>query len=171
MTTNEFLGERTRERDRFELELSDAFDVKASIVLLILTFLGTISTTILTTESLTRIPKLAQIPVIAFIVISVIFCVAGLWPKDYLLDDLPETYSKWLAGVEGSESDRLESITRLSLDLANRRIAHNHALNKAKTRSLNSAFWSMLAALFAMLVALFVELGAIACMPLAIRPS
>jgi hypothetical protein len=41
MTTNEFLGERTRERDRFELDLGDAFDVKASIVLMILTFLGT----------------------------------------------------------------------------------------------------------------------------------
>jgi hypothetical protein len=67
MTTNEFLEERTRERDRFELELGDAFDVKASIVLLILTFLGTISATMLTAESVTRIPKLAQIPVIAAI--------------------------------------------------------------------------------------------------------
>ena len=43
MTTNEFIGERTRERDRFELEVGDAFVVKASTVLVILTFLGTIS--------------------------------------------------------------------------------------------------------------------------------
>jgi hypothetical protein len=52
MKTNEFLGERTRKRDRFELELGDTFDVKASIVLLILTFLGTISATMLTADKL-----------------------------------------------------------------------------------------------------------------------
>jgi hypothetical protein len=78
MTINEFLGEKTRERDRFELDLGDTFDVKASIVLLILTFLGTISATILTAEKASAIPKLAQIPVIAFTVISGIFCVACL---------------------------------------------------------------------------------------------
>jgi len=164
MTTNEFLGERTRERDRFELELGDAFDVKASIVLLILTFLGTLAATMLMADSLTRTARLAQIPVVACVVISGVFCVACLWPKDYLLDDLPETYSAWLAALEGSEAERLESITRLNLDLANGRIAHNHAVNKTKTWSLNGAFWSMS-------VALFVELGTIAYIPFAIRPS
>lgn len=164
MTTNEFLGERARERDRFELELGDAFDVKASIVLLILTFLGTISATMLTAESLTRIPKLAQIPVIAAIVISGVFCVACLWPKDYLLDDLPTAYANWLANLEESDSARLEGITNLSLELANGRITHNHALNKTKAWALNGAFWFMA-------VALFVELGAIAYIAFAIRPS
>lgn len=72
-TTADFLGERTRERDRFELALGDAFDVKASIVLLILTFLGTISATLLMADGLTRIAKLAQIPVIASIAISGVF--------------------------------------------------------------------------------------------------
>jgi hypothetical protein len=33
MTMREFLGEKASDRDRFELELSDTFDVKASIVL------------------------------------------------------------------------------------------------------------------------------------------
>jgi hypothetical protein len=164
MTTNEFLGERTRERDRFELELADAFDVKASIVLLILTFLGTISATMLTADKLTAIPKLAQIPVIATIVISGIFCVACLWPKDYLFDDLPETYTNWLADLEESDSERLEGVTRLSLELANGRITHNHVLNKTKAWSLNGAFWFMA-------VALFVELGALAYIAFAIRPS
>lgn len=164
MTTNEFLGERARERDRFELDLGDAFDVKASIVLLILTFLGTISATMLTAESLTRIPKLAQIPVIAALVISGIFCVACLWPKDYLLDDLPATYANWLANLRESDSARLEGITSLSLELANGRITHNHALNKTKAWALNGAFWFMA-------LALFVELGAIAYIAFAIRPS
>jgi hypothetical protein len=163
MTTTEFLGERTRERDRFELELGDAFDVKASIVLLILTFLGTISATILTAESLTRIPKLAQIPVIASVVISGVFCVACLWPKDYLFDDLPETYTNWLAGMGQSDAERLDGVTALSLELANGRITHNHALNRTKAWSLNGAFWSMS-------IALFIELGAIAYMAFAIRP-
>ncbi len=164
MTTNEFLGERARERDRFELELGDAFDVKASIVLLILTFLGTISATMLTAQILTRVPKLAQIPVIAAIVVSGVFCVACLWPKNYLLDDLPATYTNWLANLEESDPARLERITGLSLELANGRITHNHALNKTKAWALNGAFWSMA-------VALFVELGAIAYIAFAIRPS
>jgi hypothetical protein len=163
MTTKEFLAERTRERDRFELELGDAFDVKASIVLLILTFLGTISATMLTAEKLTAIPKLAQIPMIASIVISGIFCVACLWPKDYLFDDLPETYANWLADLGESDSERLEGITSLSLELANSRISRNHALNKTKAWSLNGAFWFMS-------IALFVELGAIAYIAFAIRP-
>jgi hypothetical protein len=55
------------------LDLGDAFDVKASIVLLILTFLGTTSATILTADKVTAIPTLAQIPVIAALVISGMF--------------------------------------------------------------------------------------------------
>ena len=164
MTTTEFLGERTRERDRFELELGDTFDVKASIVLLILTFLGTTSATMLTADRLTAAPKLAQVPVIAFVVISGMFCVACLWPKDYLFDDLPETYANWLANLGESDSEQLEGITTLSFELANGRIKHNHALNKTNAWSLNGAFWFMA-------LALFVELGAIAYISFAIRPS
>jgi len=164
MTTNEFLGERTRERDRFELDLGDAFDVKASIVLLIPTFLGTISATMLTADKLTAIPKVAQIPVIALIVISGTLCVACLWPKDYLFDDLPETYTNFLADLGESDSERLEGITSLSLELANGRITHNHALNRTKAWSLNGAFWFMA-------LALFVELGVLAYIAFAIRPS
>ena len=164
MTTIEFLGERTRERDRFELDLGDTFDVKASIVLLILTFLGTISATMLTADKLTTVPKLAQIPVIAAIVISGIFCVACLWPKDYLFDDLPETYANWLADLGESDSEQLQGVTSLSLELANGRITHNHALNKTKAWSLNGAFWFMA-------LALFVELGTLAYLAFAIRPS
>jgi hypothetical protein len=164
MTTKEFLGERTRERDRFELDLGDTFDVKASIVLLILTFLGTISATMLTAEKLTAAAKLAQIPVIASIVISGIFCVACLWPKDYLFDDLPEAYADWLADLGESDSERLEGVTNLSMELANGRIGHNHALNKTKAWSLNGAFWFMA-------LALFIELGTLAYTAFAIHPS
>jgi hypothetical protein len=164
MTTSEFLGERTRERDRFELELGDTFDVKASIVLLILTFLGTTSATMLTADRLTAVSKLAQIPVIALVVISGMFCVACLWPKDYLFDDLPETYANWLADLGESDSERLEGVTTLSIELANGRIAHNHALNRTKAWSLNGAFWFMAPALF-------VELSVLAYIAFAIRPS
>jgi hypothetical protein len=164
MTTNEFLGERTRERDRFELDLGDTFDVKASIVLLILTFLGTISATMLTADRLAAAAKLAQIPVIASIVISGIFCVACLWPKDYLFDDLPEAYANWLADLGESDSEQLEGVISLSLELANGRIIHNHALNKTKAWSLNGAFWFMA-------LALFIELGALAYLAFASRPS
>jgi hypothetical protein len=152
MTTIEFLGERTRERDRFELDLGDTFDVKASIVLLILTFLGTISATMLTADRVAAGAKLAQIPVIAATVISGIFCVAGLWPKDYLFDDLPEAYANWLADLGESASEQLEGVTSLSMELANGRIIHNHTLNKTKAWCLNGAFWCMA-------LALFIELG------------
>ncbi len=164
MTTIDFILEKTKERDRFELELSDTFDVKASIVLLILTFLGTISATILTADRLAQMAKLAQFPVIAGVVISGIFCVACLWPKVYLLDDLPETYSKSLPGLGQSDAERLEKVTNISIELANGRISHNHALNATKSWALNRAFWSMSAAL------LF-ELAAIAYIAFAIHPS
>jgi hypothetical protein len=55
-------------------------------------------------------------------------------------------------------------VSSLSLELANGRINHNHALNRTKAWSLNGAFWFMSAALF-------VELGAIAYLPFAIHPS
>ncbi len=164
MNTNDFIGEKTGERDRFELALSDTFDVKASIVLLILTFLGTISATILTADRLSTTARLAQIPVIAGVVISGIFCVACLWPKVYLLDDLPERYAKSLPSLGQSEPERLEKVTSLNIELANGRISHNHALNETKTCALNGAFWSMSAALF-------VELSAIAYMAFVIHPS
>jgi hypothetical protein len=50
-----------------------------------------------------------------------------------------------------------------SLELANRRITHNHARNRTQAWSRNGAFSSRS-------VALFVELGAIAYMAFAIRP-
>jgi hypothetical protein len=140
MTMSEFLSEKASARDRFELDLSDTFDVKASIVLLILTFLGTISATLLTADNVTKITKLAQIPVIACVVISGVFCVACLWPKVYLFDDLPETYAKSLPSLGQSDSERLSRVTTLSLELANVRIKHNHALNETKAWALNGAF-------------------------------
>jgi hypothetical protein len=73
MGANDFIAEKAKDRDRFELELSDTFDVKASIVLLILTFLGTLSATLLTVERLPAPVKLAQIPVIAGLVIREYF--------------------------------------------------------------------------------------------------
>jgi hypothetical protein len=97
-------------------------------------------------------------------VISGIFCVACLWPKDYLFDDLPETYANWLVDLGESDSEQLEGITSLSLELANGRIAQNHALNKTKAWSLNGAFWFMA-------LALFIELGTLAYLAFAIRPS
>jgi hypothetical protein len=118
----------------------------------------------LTADKLTAVPKVAQIPVIALIVISGILCVACLWPKDYLFDDLPETYTNWLADLGESDSERLEGVTSLSLEPANGRITHNHALNRTKAWSLNGAFWSIA-------LALFVELGVLVYIAFAIRPS
>lgn len=142
MTTNDFIGDKTKERDRFELELSDTLDVKASIVALVLTFLGTIAATILTADRASTTAKLAQFPVIAGVAVSWIFCVVCLRPRVYLLDDLPETYANALPGVGQTESERLERITSISIELANGRIGHNYALNATKTRALNRAFWS-----------------------------
>ncbi len=163
MTTNDFIGDKTRERDRFELELSDTLDVKASIVALVLTFLGTIAATILTADRASTTAKLAQLPVMAGVAVSWIFCVGCLRPKVYLLDDLPETYAKSLASLGQSDDERLERITDLNIELANGRINHNHGLNATKIRALNRAFWSMS-------VALFVELAAIALLAFCYPP-
>lgn len=164
MGANDFIAEKAKDRDRFELELSDTFDVKASIVLLILTFMGTLSATLLTVERLPAPVKLAQIPVIAGLVISGIFCVSCLWPRTYLIDDLPERYKNSLPEMGNSEDERLEKLVVLSTELANARIVHNHALNETKAWALNGAFWSMTATLFA-------ELGAVIYLGFAIRPS
>jgi hypothetical protein len=102
--------------------------------------------------------------VVAGVVISGIFCVVCLWPRVYLLDDLPETYANSLPALGLSEAERFEKITSLSIELANGRIRHNHALNGIKTWALNGAFWSMSAALF-------VELGAVAYIAFVIHPS
>jgi hypothetical protein len=164
MTASEFLEAKANERDRFELELSDAFDVKASIVLLILTFLGTTAATVLTADKIANAPKLAQVPVIALILISGMFCVLSLWPKYYLLDDLPETYIGWLSSLEKPGPEQTETVVELSLELANRRIAHNHVLNETKSWALNRAFWSMA-------LALLVEVAAITLVAFSSRPS
>jgi hypothetical protein len=164
MTMPDFLAERARERDRFELDLSDAFDVKANIVLLILTFLGTISAMIVLAENLGKTAKILQIPVIAVLVVSGLFCLVCLWPKDYLLDDTPEVYMNWANSLAESEAGKLARLTQKSLELANGRIGRNHRLNDTKDWSLNRAFWSMT-------VAFFFELGAVTYLAFAIRPS
>jgi hypothetical protein len=164
MTTQEFIQDKVRERDRFELDLSDAFDVKASIVLLILTFLGTISATLLTAEKLSTLAKIWQIPVALLLVISGIYCIACLWPKNYLLDDLPKVYMDWAASLGQSDPQQCESVTERNLTLANDRIQHNHLLNTTKTYYLNRAFHFMTAALI-------VELAALLYIIFANRPS
>lgn len=164
MSTDEFISQMARDRDRFELDLSDALDVKASIVLLILTFLGTVSATVLLADKVPPVGKLTQIPVIVSLVISGIFCVVSLWPKQYLLDDLPQRYAEWAATLGESDSEQLRDIANLSLALAHERISHNSKLNKSKIWYLNGAFWSMSSSLF-------LELGAVVYLAFAIRPS
>jgi hypothetical protein len=77
-----------------------------------------------------------------------------LWPKVCLLDDLPETYAKSLPRLGQSGAERLQKVTTLSLEPANGRIEHNHALNETKAWALNGSFGSMS-------IGLLVELGAI----------
>lgn len=141
----------TAERDQLELSLGDTLDVKAGILLAVITILGTLTGALLTSSSLGKSSQIAQVVSLSLLVLGCTFAIVAMLPRDYLLPDLPGKYKKWIDDVKQfykDDPEEAESQTANGMaQVANERIETNHKINSNKSRYLSLSFWPTLLAL------------------------
>jgi hypothetical protein len=151
---SEKLRGMVRERDVFELSQGDAIDVKASIALVLITFLGTVSGTLVDSASLGYCWHITQLFSIAAVIIAGTLVMLSVWPRNYSGADLPQEYIAWVNSLEDALRDDPDKETTLNQAIqdgldnaALARIEVNYKINGTKSMLLAWAFWFILAAL------------------------
>ncbi len=151
--------EATTDRDRMELSLGDTLDVKTGILLAAIAVLGALTSGLLTNGSLGKGVQTAQIVSLGMLSVGAFFAVWAIWPRDYLLPELPDAYAKWLLDLRnhyGNAQDQAESAFEIGMiSKANERIHRNHRINRIKSRWLFRAFVPTF-------IALLIDLGTLA---------
>jgi hypothetical protein len=145
------LRDMTMERDHFELTLGDTLDVKAVIVLALITVLGTLTGSLLASGTIGKELQTIQMLSLTLLALGAFFAVMTMVPRDYLLPDMPDKYTAWLDELKEYYKDNpgdLDSKAAEGLaQVAAERIAANHDLNSSKSRYLVISFWLTIAAL------------------------
>jgi hypothetical protein len=155
------LKERTLERDRIEYERGDALDVKAGLVLVVLTFLAG-QTIDLSKDILGRTDM-------ALVVISTVAVIVGtvsaLWqwlPVKYGVLSHPAKYKPWLEDLikrhlarNLPDNDTVAHLENLEISQATERINTNIAISKKKLRLMKACFICVFLSLLANLLVVF----------------
>lgn|SRR5487761_116656 len=145
----QWISNKADAANSFEVSLCDVLDVKASILLIVATFLATIATTIVTGNYELGL-QAAQAIALAFLSASVVFAVAELWIKKYSVDKGPAEYIAWINATEAywkenkPDQDISEYLLLAEAESTGRATEENHTINRKKTRFLKLAFWLLL---------------------------
>ena len=134
------LSELTASRDRIEFSLGDTYDIKMSIVLLVATFLATLSGTILGMRDLPIPIRWLQFFGIISLVVSAAYCFVGLWPRDYRLEADPRTIQERVELKANAGEWDIEKVLRLQMEKAQERITINRRFNSSKSHLVDWAF-------------------------------
>lgn len=144
------------ERDRLEFSLGDTLDVKSGILLAAITVLGTLTGGLLAISDLAKPLQTAQMISLGLLAIGACFTVWSIWPRSYLMPDMPEVYAGWMRELKEyykDDAERAESEFEIGLTAkANERVERNHGINAMKSRWLFRAFVPTL-------IALLIDLG------------
>lgn len=134
----------TIDRDRMELSLGDTLDVKTGILLAAIAVLGALTSGLLANGSLSKSEEFAQIVSLGMLGVGAFFSVWAIWPRDYLLPELPDAYSKWMSELKRhyqNNPEKADSEFETGIvSKANERIHRNHKINCVKSRWLYRAF-------------------------------
>jgi hypothetical protein len=137
--------EAVLERDRALFTMGDTLDVKASIVLVLITFLATLTSDILHDHALSAPLRLAQVLSAMLLAAGAICSVASLWPKDFQVET-GEGFAEWLQDLRTHYASEPEPDLSVSAAIADGRIAraherivHNRALTEWKSQLV---FWA-----------------------------
>jgi hypothetical protein len=148
-TVNGRLLEALNAKDDLVFKLGDTLDVKSSIVMVVITFVGT-ETAYFFTKDLSGTTHVFQCISVFFLVLATVFSIAGLWPRDYWMmkpEDLSIGYAATLRdhysqNGEAAEQSILDNLISAETDWAIARIKDNGKINKQKAQWLNVAFGS-----------------------------
>jgi hypothetical protein len=142
---SDLIIERLNAKDELTYQRGDTLDVKASIVLVVVTFLAGQSADLLAKGNLTPFGKAAQLVAAVFVALAGILVWGQLWPRQYEVE-AAEKLPQWKAELEEFYEGFPDARARVSalltagiIERATERIYANDAINK--TRS-NLLLWS-----------------------------
>ncbi len=136
-------------KDDLAFKLGDTLDVKASICMVLITFLST-QTAYLLDKHVNGTAHELQAGTVICLVIATVAAIVELWPRRYVMvepeenlssriPELVDHYSKYPGLLEQSVIDQL---TLEEIGWAKDRIASNQAKNKSKSRWLDVCFYA-----------------------------
>jgi hypothetical protein len=149
-----FVGGFVNERDKAELELSDVLDIKASIVLVIITFLGTLVERL----NLSGAATVFGVITVLSLAGSCALVVLALWPREYQFESTPSDIRSSVEKICKSfidhpedgktpEESALEYASEKHLAATEMRLGSNYALNRMKAKRTCWSFYALLPAI------------------------
>ena len=155
------VAEQEKRLDEMFFQLGDVLDVKASIILVVISFLGAISGQILVLRDLPYLIRGIQIVAVLALAGGLLASVRSLWPREF---EAPPDMTEWTAYLAELEKyysiseNQAESVAKDFIQsVAERRqekIATNRAFTKAKSAMNDWAFRGTVVAAFAQAVSL-----------------
>jgi hypothetical protein len=155
------LAEDAKRLDEINYSVGDVLDVKASIILVALTFLGTLSSQILLISDLPATIKVIQIIAVVALSIAAILTICTLWPRQFDIPPSPKESSAYaeelrnhFSGDPNAEGSLLQQFQIARLDLTLARIDTNNRFASSKSRSNRWAFYAVCVSVATELVSL-----------------
>src|SRR5579863_10314787 len=142
---SDLIIERLSAKDELTYQRGDTLDVKASIVLVVVTFLAGQSADLLAKGNLTPYGKIAQIVAAISIALAGILVWGQLWPREYEVE-AAEKFPQWKEDLEefySQDSDTSVTVSTLLIEgiiaRTTERIYAKSAINKRRS---NLLLWS-----------------------------
>ncbi len=160
-TLADHIAEEAKRLDEITYQAGDVLDVKASIVLLVITFLGTLSGQIISVPDLSPTIKVIQVVAVAALCSSGLLTLCALWPRDFGIPRDPKkltTYVNSLFEYFGDKPNPEELVLQQYEVVRNQsvvdRISTNTYFARSKARLNKLAFYAVAVSLLAELISL-----------------
>jgi hypothetical protein len=160
-TPADSIRELTKRVDELNYAVGDTLDVKSSIILVVITLLGTVSGGIVATANLPATIKLVQSAAVLALVVAGVLTLIALWPREFSIPPRPERHWDYLNGLEQYYAGEPHAEQRVVADfdaelerLARERIICNNQLASKKTKLNSGAFYATAVAVTLELVSL-----------------
>lgn len=157
----DLVAEDAKRLDEIKYQVGDVLDVKASIILVAVTFLATLSGEILAVSDLPAAIKIIQVVAVVAVSVGGISTLWALWPRKFDIPPRPDESSAYAEELEEHFRGKLDSdelivkqFTQTVMTLRLERIAANDKLASSKTKLNKCAFYSIGVAVFAELASL-----------------
>lgn len=138
--------ERLNAKDELTYQRGDTLDVKASIVLVVITFLAGQSAELLTRGNLTEVGKIVQVISAIAVALAGIFVWGQLWPREYEVEaaeQLPQWQTEleeFYDGVPNASAAVAVALEDGIIERTMERIYVNAAINKTRSNLLLGSY-------------------------------
>ena len=155
------VAEEARRKEDFYWRAGEALDLKASIILLVVTFLGTLSGQLLSLSDLPVPLRVVQLVAVLAVCASGILTLCGLWPRTFATSGDPNEHlkyanelEKYYQGQPNAEDLVERDFEKARTDIVLSQIATNEPLATSKSRFNKLAFYPLAVAVLADLASL-----------------